>query len=103
MKLIEKISSMIEDELDGARCYAMTAVEYKETHPEMARILYNMSLAEMQHATDLHNIVVGLIDDYRNEHGEPPAGMEALYEYLHKRHIEDAADVKRVQSMYSGR
>lgn len=100
MKLIEKISNMIEDEIDGAECYAMTALTYKADKPEMARIMYNLSMAELQHMEDLHAIVVTLIDEYRRENGEPPADMLAVYEYMHDRHIKDAADVRGLQSAY---
>ena len=100
MKLIEKVSSMIEDEIDGAECYAMTALTYKAEYPEMSRIMYNLSMAELQHMEDLHAVVVTLIDDYRKDHGEPPAKMLAIYEYMHERHIKDAANVRALQTAY---
>ena len=103
MKLIERLSSMIEDEIDGAREYAMMALEYRDDRPEMARIMYNHSLVELQHMSDLHAVVVDVINDYRAKNGEPPAGMKAIYDYLHKQHIEDAAEVKNLQNMYAAR
>ena len=103
MKLIKKLSSMIEDEIEGARCYAKMALEYKDSDPEMARIMYQHSLAEMQHMTDLHEIVVSKIDEYRRSKGEPPAAMLAVYEYVHDRHIDEAAEVKAMQNLYANR
>ena len=100
MKLIEKLSSMIEDEIDGAECYAMMALTYKAEKPELARIMYNLSNAELQHMDDLHALVVNAIEDYRNEHGEPPKNMLAIYEYMHERHIKDAANVRGLQTAY---
>jgi hypothetical protein len=32
--------------------------------------------------------------------GEPPATMLAVYEYLHRKHIDKVADIKRYQDMY---
>ncbi len=49
---------------------------------------------------DLHSIVVSLIDDYRRDNGEPPAKMLAIYEYLHDRHIKDAANVRSLQTAF---
>jgi hypothetical protein len=100
MRLIEKLSDMIEDEIDGAECYVMTALTYKAEEPEMARVMYNLSMQELQHMEELHAIVVSLIDDYRRENGEPPAKMLAIYEYLHERHIKDAANVRSLQTAF---
>ena len=102
MKLIKKLSSMIEDEIDGARCYAKMALELKDERPDTARIFYNMSLAEMQHMENLHAMVVEIISEYRRTNGEPPAVMMELYEYLHGKHIEDATEVKVMQNTFKG-
>ena len=103
MKLIEKLSEFIEDEIEGARCYAKTALEYKDSKPELARIMYNLSAQELQHMNDLHALVVEVIDDYRKDKGEPPTQMRAIYDYLHSRHIDEAAEVRTLQSMYNVR
>ena len=100
MKLIEKISNMIEDEIDGAECYAKMALTYKADKPELARVMYSLSTQELTHMEDLHGVVVSLIDEYRREHGEPPADMRAIYDYLHERHINDAANVRALQTAY---
>ena len=41
-----------------------------------------------------------MISDYRKEHGDPPAAMMAVYEYVHKQHIDHVAKVKILQEMY---
>ena len=33
---------------------------------------------------------------------EPPEKMQAIYDYLHEKQIERAADVRRLQDMYRG-
>ena len=100
MRLIEKLSSMIEDEIDGARCYAKMAVEYKDSKPEFARMLFGMSGDEMEHMGKLHGAVVEMINEYRETNGEPPAHMMTLYDIMHKKHIESAAEVKAMQALY---
>ena len=78
------------------------ALEEKDTHPELARTLYNISTQEMEHMSMLHNSVVEIIERYRVENGEPPAPMVAVYEYLHKKQIDAAAEVKSMQAMFKG-
>ena len=56
----------------------------------------------MHHMTMLHAEVAGVIQKYRQEHGEPPEGMKCLYDYLHRKQIERAADVRRLQNMFRG-
>lgn len=46
------------------------------------------------------NARVEVIMGYKRKNGEPPAVMEALYEYLHKRHIAKAAKITNMQNMY---
>ena len=100
MKIIKILSKKIEEEICDAKSYVKIALEYREEYPEMARTIYNISLQEMEHMNLLHNEVTDLIKKYREQNGEPPADMMAIYNYLHEEQIEKAAEVKTMQSMY---
>ena len=100
MKLIETLSEKITDEICDAKSYAWLAIENRESYPDLAQTLYELSVDEMGHMSRLHAAVAKLIDDYRKEHGEPPAAMLAVYEYLHKQQIEKAAEAKAMQEMF---
>ena len=100
MKVIRILSDKIHEEICDARSYAELAIEYKEEYPELARTLYNLSMQEMDHKTMLHNEATEIIKRYREQNGEPPADMMAVYDYLHKQQIEKALEVKTLQSMY---
>ena len=78
------------------------ALMYKEEYPDLARTVYNISIQEMEHMSLLHNEVANLIKRYRDEHGDPPADMMAVYNYLHEEQIEKAAEAKSLQSLYKG-
>lgn len=103
MKLIKELEELIEDEVHDVKKYAKMAVELKADHPQLAQVLYTISAQEEGHQQMLHGEVVRIIEQYRREHGEPPAAMMAVYDYIHKRHIEKLAEAKRYQEMYKSR
>jgi citrate synthase len=100
MKLIKELEELIEDEVHDVKKYAKMAVELKADHPQLAQVLYTISAQEEGHQQMLHGEVVRIIEQYRREHGEPPAAMMAVYDYVHKKHIDKLADAKRYQEMY---
>jgi len=100
MKLIQRLSDKIEEEIHDAECYAKMAIELKDTEPEISRTLYQISVEEMDHMVRLHKAAAAVIADYREKHGDPPAAMQILYDILHKKHIEAASAAKAIQALY---
>lgn len=100
MKLIEKLSAMVDEEIEDAKKYAKCAVKYKDERPALAKTFYDLSGEEMRHMSMLHAEVETVIQKYRQEHGELPEGMKGLYDYLHGKQIERAAEVRTMQEMF---
>ena len=100
MKLIAKLVDRIEDEIGDVKFYAKFASEVKDTHPGLAHVLYTISTQEESHQAALHEQVVKIIEQYRKEHGAPPAAMMAVYEYEHRKMIDKMADARRYQEIY---
>ena len=99
MKIIEKISERIDEEIGDAKTYALLALEVKDDHPDLARVLSTISMQEMEHMKMLHTAVVNLIEEYRRTRGEPPEKMMVIYDYLHEKQIKKAAEAKAAQAM----
>ena len=93
MKIIQKLSDMIEEEIHDAYKYAECSILH-EDDPELSKTFRTLANEELGHANWLHDQVVRLIKKYRDENGDPPPEMKARYEYLHERHVSKAAEVR---------
>lgn len=102
MKLIKELEERIEDEIGDVKHYAKMAIDLKEEHPGLANTLYTIATQEDSHQAMLHGEVVKIVQEYRKNHGEPPAAMMAVYEYLHKKHIDKLAEARRYLEIYKG-
>ncbi len=100
MKIIEELSDMISDEITCAEKYAKNALIYKENMPILSETFYKIANDKIGHMSLLHTQVVTIIDDYKKTNGEPPENMKILYDILHRKHIEHAAIVKGMLSLY---
>lgn len=94
MRVIAKVVDMIKDELEGAENYAVYAMKWKQQYPKLAQRLNELASVEMQHVRALHTEAERLISDYRSEHGEPPEGMLAIWEYEHEKLLKESAGIK---------
>ena len=100
MKLIRDLEERIHDEIGDIKWYAKKAAELKAEHPTLAQVLYNISTQEDAHQAAIHNEVVKIIEEHRRTHGDPPAAMMAVYEYLHKKAIDELAEARMYQDVY---
>ena len=84
MKLIQRLAEMIDEEIDDAKKYALCYQQYKDEDPELAKTFSQLGFEELTHVDRLHAQVVRIIKKYRDDHGDPPANMQARYDYLHE-------------------
>lgn len=100
MTIIKNISEMIEEELEDAEKYAKDALMHKDDDRDLAQAFFELSTEELRHANILHEQVVRLIKKHRAEKGDPPAVMQAVWDYLHKKHIEEATEIRRYHEQF---
>lgn len=100
MTIIKILSEKIEQELDCAEEYAKMAIQYKADFPQVAKTFYDLSTIRMDNIKLLHDRVVTLINNYKAKQGQPPAPMLAVYDYLHKKQIDQSIEVKNLQEMF---
>ena len=100
MKLIRDLEEAISDEISDIKKYSRWAADLKESHPTLAQVLYNISVQEDGHQAAHHNEVVNIIEEHRRTHGEPPAAMMAVYDFIHKQHIDKLAEARMYQDVY---
>lgn len=100
MTLIKELEELIEDEIHDVEKYAKMAADMKPTHPALAQVLITIASQEENHQAMLHGEVVKIIEAHRKQHGEPPAAMMAVYDFLHKRHINKLAEARRYIEIY---
>lgn len=94
------LSEKIADSIENAEEYIEEALKWKSEFPEVSKTLASVSESEMGIMGSLHSAVTKVISDYRRAHGEPPESMMAVYDYLHKKQIDNSARVKAMQQMY---
>lgn len=102
MRLIQKISDRINEEVNDAKWYAKHALKFKTKHRSLADTMYTISQEEIRHANMLHAEVTKLIDEYRAINGDPPPIMQQLYDYMHEQSMASMNEAQTLQQMYKG-
>ena len=102
MKIISKLSDLIEEELNDADKYIRLALDTREDNYALSATFYKLSLEEINHMKMLHEQVVAIINEYRKDNGDPPERMQAIYDYLHGKHINKANEIMITQALYKG-
>jgi rubrerythrin len=67
-KLIECLSSMIEEEIRGASEYMTHAMDIKATNPDAANLFADLAREEMKHANRLHELAATMMDAMQMEY-----------------------------------
>lgn len=100
MRIIKKMADYMEDELDGCIEYAKDALEYQYTRAALSKNFYQMAQAEYGHYQLLHESVVKLIEEIKQQGKNYPQKMLDKWESQHRKFIEKAEEAQMYLNMY---
>ena len=100
MTKIKKYVEDIAEELDGAKHYIETALEYKSMGDTMRYAKYKeMSTQELGHAQALHDFAVQDIEKLKAVYPDIPNDMMEKWKKSHIEFVEKTAWIKQMQAM----
>lgn len=100
MTKIKKYVHDIADELDSAKAYMETALEYKAAGNSTRYARYKeMSTQELAHATTLHEYAVQDIEQLKAVYPDIPVEMQDKWDHSHIEFVEKAAWIRQMQAM----
>lgn len=98
MKKIKMYVDWIDDELEGAKCYAERYVYHKAKGSQWAGRFQQMANDELQHAEVIHQIAVEEIEQL-NTVFKAPQEMQDAWDKSHVEYVERAAWVRKMLDM----
>ena len=103
MKEIERLVDRMDEEMEGLEEYVEEALELKEKNPSLANTLFVIASDEKKHYNMLHMEVQRMIAEHKEKHGDPPAAMAALYDFVHRKQIKRMAKIENMMNMFAGK
>ena len=99
MRKIQVLVDQINEEIEGAKCYAETYLEYKaKGNSAWAAKYKGMADDELRHATIIHDRSVEEINELSKVY-TTPVEMQKAWDESHKMYIERVAWIKQMLSM----
>lgn len=100
MTKIKKYVEGIKEELNDAKAYMETALEYKAAGNTARYTRYKeMSTQELSHAMTLHDFAVQDIEQLKTVYPDIPQDMMDKWDHSHTEYVEKAAWIRQMQSM----
>ena len=96
MKKIKHLVEQIREELHDAEKYAEASLKNKNDDSALSSVYRQLAEQKLEHSHILHAQVVRVI---REHEGEPPAVMQAIWNWEHEQIIKEEHAVKMLLSM----
>lgn len=100
MKIIADLVDKIDEEIEDAKEYAESYLQYKAENnkADWAGKYKQMSLDELNHAMNLHSVAVAKIEELKRVY-TAPVEMQEAWDKSHQRYIERVAWIKQMLAM----
>ena len=89
MKAIQIVIDHMNDTLEEAHEYYRDYIIFKESVPKVASTSLEMAKTHLSLYMKWHEVVVSLINEYKEKGHMVPPTMQSLYDYEHKKLIEE--------------
>ena len=100
MTKIKRYVDSIAEELEGAKHYMESALEYKSTgNSDRYNRYKEMSMQELNHAMALHDFAVQDIEQLKTVYPEIPQTMQDKWDRSHVDFVEKTAWIRQMQAM----
>lgn len=100
MLLIKVLADQACEEAEGMKEYALDAMNYRATRPELSAAYYKMALAEKEHFEILHSFILKAKAEAEKEDVEIPAGMLERWDAKHREMMAEFAEAKALLELY---
>lgn len=100
MLLIKVLCDQACDEAEGMREYALDALNYRATRPDMSAAYHKMALAEKEHFEILHGFIMKAKAEAEKEGVEIPPGMLERWDVKHREMMAEFAEAKALLELY---
>lgn len=99
MRKIKDLVDQIDEEIEGAKCYAETYLDYKAKGNSTWASKYKaMAEDELRHATNIHDRAIEEIEELRKVY-TPPVEMQKTWDESHVKYVERFAWIKQMLAM----
>lgn len=97
----EYFLDQLKDELCGAKDYIVKAIEIKAMDSNWGKMFYDMSVQELNHATNIFKMAQDYYVKVTSAYKEPPAHLQGLMKEISTVYTEQYAMVKYMQEVYN--
>lgn len=99
MKKIKKLVHMINEELEGAKCYAEKYIEFKvDNKSAWSSKFKEMANDELNHAMQLHTLAIEEITEIKKIY-VAPIEMQEKWDKSHEEYVQKVAWIKQMLMM----
>lgn len=100
MRIIKCLSKQMCEEIEGVKNYAIDALEYRKSDPELAKLYHDLAETEYDHAIKLHEQAVQKIKEIEETDVSIPSFMKSKWDDAHEEMIEKAKEAKTFMDMW---